>query len=84
MPTELAIADSGTQASSATCCRPGAADRKLRHASKTYTAGRGGAPAPVIILDDISLEVREGEMLALLGQSGSRQVVTILRLMAVS
>ena len=33
------------------------------------------------ILDDISLEVREGEMLALLGQSGSGKS-TILRLMA--
>jgi NitT/TauT family transport system ATP-binding protein len=52
---------------------------ELRHASKSYTAGRDSAP--VIILDDISLEVREGEMLALLGQSGSGKS-TILRLMA--
>jgi NitT/TauT family transport system ATP-binding protein len=35
----------------------------------------------VTVLDDISLEIREGEMLALLGQSGSGKS-TILRLMA--
>jgi len=52
---------------------------ELRHVSKSY-AGAGGNP-PVTVLDDISLEVREGEMLALLGQSGSGKS-TILRLMA--
>jgi NitT/TauT family transport system ATP-binding protein len=51
---------------------------ELRHVSKAYASG--GAP-PVTILDDVSLEVREGEMLALLGQSGSGKS-TILRLMA--
>src|SRR6202521_1072307 len=52
---------------------------ELRHVSKSYIAADGGTP--VTILDDISLEVREGEMLALLGQSGSGKS-TILRLMA--
>src|SRR6202521_3385255 len=51
---------------------------ELRHVSKAYASGGG---IPVTILDDISLEVREGEMLALLGQSGSGKS-TILRLMA--
>lgn len=51
---------------------------ELRHISKAYAAG--GGPA-VTVLDDVSLEVREGEMLALLGQSGSGKS-TILRLMA--
>jgi NitT/TauT family transport system ATP-binding protein len=52
---------------------------ELRHASKSYVSADGGSP--VIVLDDINLEVREGEMLALLGQSGSGKS-TILRLMA--
>jgi NitT/TauT family transport system ATP-binding protein len=52
---------------------------ELRHVSKSYVGADGGPP--VTILDDISLEVREGEMLALLGQSGSGKS-TILRLMA--
>jgi NitT/TauT family transport system ATP-binding protein len=52
---------------------------ELRHVSKSY-AGADGGP-PVTILDDVSLEVREGELLALLGQSGSGKS-TILRLMA--
>src|SRR5215831_7104017 len=52
---------------------------ELRHVSKSY-AGADGKP-PVTVLDDISLEVRDGEMLALLGQSGSGKS-TILRLMA--
>ncbi|HTP99895.1 MAG TPA: nitrate/sulfonate/bicarbonate ABC transporter ATP-binding protein [Casimicrobiaceae bacterium] len=52
---------------------------ELRHASKSYSDASGGPP--VTILDDISLEVRDGEMLALLGQSGSGKS-TILRLMA--
>ena len=52
---------------------------ELRHVSKSYS-GAGGE-APVTVLDDINLEVREGEMLALLGQSGSGKS-TILRLMA--
>jgi len=52
---------------------------ELRHVTKSY-AGADGA-APVTVLDGISLEVRDGEMLALLGQSGSGKS-TILRLMA--
>jgi NitT/TauT family transport system ATP-binding protein len=52
---------------------------ELRHVSKSYVGPDGGAP--VTILDDISLEIREGEMVALLGQSGSGKS-TILRLMA--
>ena len=52
---------------------------ELRHVSKSYVSADGGAP--VIVLDDINLEVRQGEMLALLGQSGSGKS-TILRLMA--
>ncbi len=51
---------------------------ELRHVSKSYVGAEG---PPVTILDDISLEVREGEMLALLGQSGSGKS-TILRLAA--
>ena len=51
---------------------------ELQHVSKSYAAGGG---APVTILDDINLEVREGEMLALLGQSGSGKS-TILRLIS--
>lgn len=52
---------------------------ELRHVSKSYSGADGGAP--VTVLDDINLEVRGGEMLALLGQSGSGKS-TILRLMA--
>src|SRR6202049_2969146 len=52
---------------------------ELRHVSKSYVSADGGSP--VTVLDDISLEIREGEMLALLGQSGSGKS-TILRLMA--
>jgi NitT/TauT family transport system ATP-binding protein len=52
---------------------------ELRHVSKSY-AGTDGSPQ-VTVLDDISLEIREGEVLALLGQSGSGKS-TILRLMA--
>ena len=51
---------------------------ELNHVSKAYLSGNGPA---VTILDDISLQVEEGEMLALLGQSGSGKS-TILRLMA--
>ncbi len=52
---------------------------ELRHVSKSYEGADGGAA--VTVLDDINLEVREGEMLAILGQSGSGKS-TILRLMA--
>ncbi len=51
---------------------------ELNHVSKSFASG--GGPA-VTILDDINLQVEEGEMLALLGQSGSGKS-TILRLMA--
>ncbi len=52
---------------------------ELRHVSKSYSTAEGAAP--VTVLDDINLEVKKGEMLALLGQSGSGKS-TILRLMA--
>ena len=51
---------------------------ELNHVSKSFASGGG---SPVTILDDINLQVEEGEMLALLGQSGSGKS-TILRLMA--
>ncbi len=51
---------------------------ELNHVSKSFASG--GGPG-VTILDDINLQVEEGEMLALLGQSGSGKS-TILRLMA--
>jgi NitT/TauT family transport system ATP-binding protein len=51
---------------------------ELRHVSKSYATANG---PPVTILDDVSLEIRTGEMLGLLGQSGSGKS-TILRLMA--
>src|SRR5215831_6780336 len=61
--------------------RPGGLEPliELRHVSKSYVGADRGSP--VTVLDDISLEVQEGEMLALLGQSGSGKS-TILRLMA--
>jgi NitT/TauT family transport system ATP-binding protein len=51
---------------------------ELRHVSKAYETADG---LSVTVLDDIDLDVRAGEMLALLGQSGSGKS-TILRLMA--
>ena len=76
MPTETALADRPELVPQGTAREPLV---ELRHASKAY-AGADGGPQ-VTVLDDISLEVREGEMLALLGQSGSGKS-TILRLMA--
>jgi NitT/TauT family transport system ATP-binding protein len=62
---------------------PAAADAglliELHHVSKTYEEAEGGPG--VRVLDDVGVAVREGEMLALLGQSGSGKS-TILRLMA--
>jgi len=52
---------------------------ELHHVSKTYEQSDGGPG--VTVLDDINIQVREGEMLALLGQSGSGKS-TILRLIA--
>ncbi|HET7402836.1 MAG TPA: ABC transporter ATP-binding protein, partial [Usitatibacter sp.] len=52
---------------------------ELHRVSKSYEVADGGPD--VRILDDIDLTVREGEMLALLGQSGSGKS-TILRLVA--
>ena len=57
---------------------PTAALVTLRHVSKSYAPAGG---APVTVLDDVDLEVRDGEVLALLGQSGSGKS-TIIRLMA--
>jgi NitT/TauT family transport system ATP-binding protein len=50
---------------------------ELQHVSKTYTTDGN----TVTILDDIDLQVCQGEMLALLGQSGSGKS-TMLRLLA--
>ena len=44
---------------------------ELQHVSKSYIGPEG---PPVTILDDISLEVREGEMLASAGAVRVRQV----------
>ncbi len=75
MPVETLLAE-GPRPETA----PGSAPLiELRHASKSYSGADGAAP--VTVLDDINLEVRDGEMLALLGQSGSGKS-TILRLMA--
>ncbi len=52
---------------------------ELHRASKSYEGADGGPG--VTVLHDVDIEVREGEMLALLGQSGSGKS-TILRLMA--
>ena len=52
---------------------------ELHHVSKSYAPADGGPG--VTVLDDVAVTVREGEMLALLGQSGSGKS-TILRLMA--
>ena len=52
---------------------------ELHQVSKSYEEAEGGPG--VRVLDDVDIAVREGEMLALLGQSGSGKS-TILRLMA--
>ncbi|HXZ48863.1 MAG TPA: nitrate/sulfonate/bicarbonate ABC transporter ATP-binding protein [Usitatibacter sp.] len=52
---------------------------ELHQVSKVYEPADGGAG--VTVLDDIDIAVREGEMLALLGQSGSGKS-TILRLVS--
>ena len=52
---------------------------ELHHVSKSYAPADGGPG--VTVLDDVAVTVRAGEMLALLGQSGSGKS-TILRLMA--
>jgi NitT/TauT family transport system ATP-binding protein len=51
---------------------------ELLNVSKSFSTGN---QSPVTILDQVNLQVGEGEMLALLGQSGSGKS-TILRLMA--
>jgi len=76
MPTDTLLADRPDLLPRTTT---GAPLVELRHVSKAYASADGGPQ--VTVLDDISLEVREGEMLALLGQSGSGKS-TILRLMA--
>ena len=57
---------------------PGVPLIELLNVSKSFATGSGPA---VTILDQVDLQVGEGEMLALLGQSGSGKS-TILRLMA--
>src|SRR5215510_864711 len=79
MAPETSLADSAREALAQASAPDAAPLVELRHVSKSYMAADGGSP--VIVLDDINLEVREGEMLALLGQSGSGKS-TILRLMA--
>ena len=76
MPTETLLDASPAPAATGHGIAPSI---ELRHVSKSYAGADG--KAPVTVLDDISLEVRDGEMLALLGQSGSGKS-TILRLMA--
>jgi len=76
MPAEIVVADRSLSREEVTIAAPLI---ELRHVSKSYAGADGGAP--VTVLDDINVEVRDGEMLALLGQSGSGKS-TILRLMA--
>jgi len=78
MPVDILVAD--RPAPETPPRRPdGAPPIELRHVSKSYVGPGGGAS--VTVLDDINLEVRDGEVVALLGQSGSGKS-TILRLMA--
>jgi NitT/TauT family transport system ATP-binding protein len=76
MPVETVLADRSLSREDVTGSAPLI---ELRHVSKSYAGADRGAP--VTVLDDINVEIREGEMLALLGQSGSGKS-TILRLMA--
>lgn len=79
MPVETILADRPLPESPRGPTSDSAPLIELRHVSKSYMGADGGAP--VTVLDDINVEVRDGEMLALLGQSGSGKS-TILRLMA--
>ena len=79
MPVESLVAEKRPPESARETAPDWAPLIELRHVSKVYADADG--EAPVTVLDDISLEVREGEMLALLGQSGSGKS-TILRIMA--
>lgn len=75
--TDTAVAEPARQSAAMAATREPLIE--LRHVSKAYpTVGDGPWTT---ILDDINLEVREGEMLALLGQSGCGKS-TILRLMS--
>jgi NitT/TauT family transport system ATP-binding protein len=49
-----------------------------RHVSKTFPGGRG---APLVVIDDLSFEVEEGELMCLLGASGCGKS-TILNMFA--
>ena len=77
MPAEP-VTFEATRTRAAAVSTPTHAIVELSHVSKSFASGGG---SPVTILDDINFQVEEGEMLALLGQSGSGKS-TILRLMA--
>ena len=71
-------AQPANDAPAASAPSPGVPLIELLNVSKSFATGNGPA---VTILDQVDLQVGEGEMLALLGQSGSGKS-TILRLMA--
>jgi len=52
---------------------------RIEHVAKAFPAARGGAPVPV--LGGLSLTVRPGELVALVGSSGTGKT-TILNLLA--
>ena len=82
MPAQPANGETATparvQTASPDAPAPGVPLIELLNVSKSFATGNGPA---VTILDQVDLQVGEGEMLALLGQSGSGKS-TILRLMA--